>query len=170
MGTINYSTSDYITMAVKPYNVEDFKQDHDFMQLAQEQADECGESLDDYLNDELQRCYDADIRNIQSILDNYDFYYYHITIKPGYYEGFSLDIENNFGVAYNKWQDKQEAQKEITQIKKCLSECAGNGLVKCCPHWCTTYYNYGETCKAINEVIKEMREEVKHIPTTAQYF
>ena len=42
-------------------------------------------------------------------------------------------------------------------------------MVKCSPGWCTGYSNYKETITAINEVVKEIREEVKTIPTWAQY-
>lgn len=169
MGAINYETSDYITMAVKPYDVEDFKQDHDFMQFAQEQADEYGGSLEDCIYDQIQACYDSDFENIQAILDKYDFFYYHITIEPGYYEGFSLKIENNFPTAYDTWEDKRNAQKELTQVKKCLTDCADNGLMACLPGWCSTYYDRGDTIKAIGDTIKNMRAEAKETPTWAWY-
>lgn len=169
MGAINYETSDYITMGVKPYDVEDFKQDHDFMQFAQEQADEYGGSLEDCIYDQIQACYDSDFENIQAILGKYDFRYYHITIKPGYYEGFSLDIENNFLTAYDDREDKRDAQKELTQVKKCLIECANVGLVACMPGWCTAYYDREHTIKGISNAIKSMRAEAKETPTWAWY-
>ena len=170
MGAINYYTSDYITLGVKPYDAQDFAQDEDFMQDANDRISKYGWTLEECIDDEILCNYNADEDNVSYILQKYPFHYYSITIKPGYYEGFTLNIENNFSVAYDSWKDKREAQKELTQLKKCLLECAGVGLVKCCPGWYTTYYNYKETCKAINETIKEMREEVKHIPTTAQCF
>lgn len=169
MGAINYRTSDYITLAVKPCDVEDFKQDHDFMQFAQDQIDECGGSLEDCINDQIQICYENDLENIQAILAKYDFFYYHITIEPGYYEGFSLEIENNFPTAYDNWEDKRDAQKEITQVKKCLIECANVGLVVCIPGWCTAYYDRENTIKAIGDTIKNMRAEAKETPTWAWY-
>lgn len=169
MGTINYGTSDYITMAIKPYNVEDFKQDPDFIQFAQDQIDECGGSLEDCINDQIQACYENDLENIQAILDKYEFYYYHITIKPGYYEGFSLDIENNVCTAYDNFADKRDAQKEITQVKKCLIECANVGLVVCIPGWGSAYYDRGDTIKAIGDAITKMRAEAKETPTWAWY-
>lgn len=169
MGAVNYYTSDYITLGVKPYDAQDFEQDEKFIQAANDQIAEYGGTLEDCIYDEIQSSYEADESIVSCILEKYSFYYYHVIIKPGYSEGFTIDIENNFSVAYDSWKDKREAQKELTQLKKCLLECAGVGLVKCCPGWCTAYYNYEETCKAINETIKKMREEVKHIPTTAQY-
>ena len=170
MGAVNYYTSDYITLGVKPHDAQDFEQDEEFIRAANDQTAEYGGTLEDCIYDEIQSSYEADESNVSCILEKYSFYYYHVIIKPGYYEGFTLNIENNFSMAYDNWQDKREAQKELTQLKKCLLECAGVGLVKCCPGWCTTYYNYEETCKAINETIEKMRDEVKHIPTMAQYF
>ena len=143
MGAINYFTSDYITMGLRPYDRTDFENDLDFME--------------------------ADFANIETELNKHSFQYYHITIKPGYYEGFTLDIENNFPVAFDSWEDRKEANKEITEIKGFLIDCAGFGLVQCSPGWCTGYNDYKGTIVAIKAAIKEMREEVKRTPTWAQY-
>lgn len=144
MGAVNYSASDYITLAVKPYDLE----------------------LDPL---ELEDAYTEDRENVDYILSLYNLYYFHISVKPGYYEGFSLDIEYNFPVAFDNWEEKRDAQKEVTQIKKMLPEFAGVGLVKCVPGWCTSYSDYTGTCKAISSAVAEMREEVKSTPTWAQY-
>ena len=152
MGTINYKTSDYITIGLKPYDSDDF-------------IDENGDI--DY--DEMSSCYEADYDNIKYLLDKYNFYYYHITIEPGYYEGFSIDIENNFGLCHYDYESKREAQKEITQIKQFLIDCVNTGLRKVSPGWCTAYYNHDESIKAISEAIKEMREEVRTTPTDRTY-
>lgn len=151
MGAINYYTSDYITMGLCPYDIEDF-------------TDENGI---DY--DEIQFCYDCDYENIEAELNKHDFYYFHVAIKPGYYEGFTLDIENNFPVALDSWEDRNAANKEITEIKQFLIDCAGFGLVQCFPGWCTGYNDYNGTIKAIKNAIKEMRQEIKSVPTWAQY-
>lgn len=151
MGAINYYTSDYITMGLRPYDIEDF-------------TDENGI---DY--DEIQFCYDCDYENIETELNKHDFYYFHVTIKPGYYEGFTLDIENNFPVALDSWEDRNAANKEITEIKQFLIDCAGLGLVQCFPGWCTGYNDYNGTIRAIKNAIKEIRQEIKSVPTWAQY-
>lgn len=108
-------------------------------------------------------------KNIEIELKTHSFYYFHVVIKPGYYEGFTLDIENNFPVCYDSWEDKRAAQKEITELKQFLIDCAGLGLVKCSLGWCTGYSDYKGTIKAIKAAIKEMREEIKTVPTWAQY-
>lgn len=144
MGAVNYATSDYITMGILPYSTDMDEQ-------------------------EAQEAYSADWENVEHIIDRYNLYYYHVTIKPGYYEGFALDIENNYPIAFASWEDRRECQKEITQIKKLLIECAGVGLVSCRPGWCTAYDDYSGTVSAISAAVKAMREEVRATPTWTQY-
>ena len=148
MGTINYATSNYITIGLKPYDYEDFEDENENINY-------------DMMNEYYQDDYD----NIEVILNKYDFHYFHVVIKPGYYEGFSIDIENNYGVCYDSWQDRKEALKEATQIKLFLLECIDNGLCKCSPGWCTGYYDRVESVKAVKQAVKEMKEEIRSIPT-----
>ena len=151
MGAVNYGTSDYITMA---YNCNTEYAPDDFWNDENEQR----EFEISFLHDE-----------VKAELEKHSFYYYHIAIKPGYYEGFYIDIENNFPVALDSWQDRRDANKEITEIKRFLIECAGLGLVQCSPGWCTGYNDYKGTLKAIKAAIKEMRDELRTIPTWTQY-
>lgn len=166
MGTINYRTSDYITLGVRPYDIDDFKNDPDFIE---EMTESYGEINDDLIYDYISACYDDDCANIEYALDKWDFYYFHITVEPGYYEGFSLNIENNFPICFDCYDDKRSAQKEITGIRQFLRACAGLGLVKCTPGWCTGYYSYAETVKAIDAAICEMRDEVRNTPTWKKF-
>lgn len=152
MGAINYFTSDYITLGLRPYDTDDFTDENNNI---------------DY--DEINYCYECDYENIKRELEKHSFHYYHITIKPGYYEGFTLDIENNYPVALDGWEDRRDANKEITEIKQFLIACAGLGLVKCSPGWCTGYSDYNGTIQAIKAAIEEMRSELKTIPTWLQY-
>ena len=144
MGAINYRTSDYITLGIKPYD-----SDEDF--------------------EEIAFWYEDDFEEVSAILQKYDFWYYHVSIEHGYYEGFSVKISNNFPVAFDNWEDRRLANKEITEISRFLFECANFGLVACFPGWCTGYADYKDTIAAIKEAIKEMREEVKSTPTWRQY-
>lgn len=151
MGTINYKTSDYITIG---YNCD--WDSGDF------------ESWEEMENEKV-----FDIENtfseVNHILEKYNFYYYQVKLDPGYYEGFSIDIECNFGIAWDSWEDKREAQKEITQIKAFLTECIENGLCVVHPGWCTAYLNYSDSLQELKEAIAEMRLEAKTIPTWNQY-
>ena len=170
MGTINYRTSNYITMGINPPSACDLENDADFMEELREgynlaEDEDTAEAINDY----IYMIMDDDRANLETIRNKYNFYYFHIVIKSGYYEGFYLDIENNLSVCFDDYTEKQEAQKEITQIKAFLTECAGIGLVSVWPGWCTTYHDYKTTLTHINEAIKEMRDEVRSTPTWKQF-
>lgn len=169
MGTINYYTSDYITLGLKPYNYGDFENDAYFMEEAKAEIAEYGGTIEDCISNYIESYYEADYANVEAVLNKYQLWYYRVTIKPGYYEGFTLNIENNYCIALDSWKDRREMNKEITQIKQLLLECAELGLVACHPGWCTGYEDYNGTIKAIKTAIKEMRAEVKATPTWAQY-
>ena len=162
-------TSSYITMGLKPYDISDFENDKEVMLEIQKEIKKYGGTVESYISDLIDSYYESDRENIEDILSRYSFHYFRVTIEYGYYEGFSLDIENNFSVAFDSWEDKRAAQKEITSLKQCLLECAGCGLVACYPGWCPGYEDYKGTCKAIAAAIKGMREEVKITPTWLQY-
>ena len=145
MGTINYKTSDFITLG---YNCNYIDYD------------------DEFYNDDIQDLFDQ----LQDQLKKERFYYFHIAIEPGYYEGYFLDIEFNYSVCFDGWEDRKEAQKEITQIKAFLLNCSNN--FECCavsPGWCTSYYDYKDTLNKLNAAIKEMRQTVQFTPTYTQY-
>lgn len=169
MGTINYGTSDYITLGIKPYDYSDFENDTDFMEYINDQISEYGGSVEEYIYQTICDYEEEDYSNIESELKKHSFWYYHITIEHGYYEGFYLNIESNFPVAFDSWEDRRAANKEITKIKQCLIECAGMGLVEVWPGWCTSYKDYKTTIESINKAIRGMREEVKETPTWKQY-
>ena len=163
MGTINYKTSDYITMGARIQNYSDFENDTDFISWCNEEYPEI--PLHDMILDEIQNNYDSDKMNVETYLNQHDFSFYHVTIEPGYYEGFSIMIENNFPIAYDCWEDKKAAQKEITELKQFLLDCCGAGIAVVYPGWCTTELSYNDSVKAIKAAIKEIREESKRIPT-----
>ena len=140
MGTINYGTSDYITIG---YN--------------------CGDL--DYNDPFYWENIQEDFEELTYILGNYNFYYFHVVIKSGYYEGFYVDIEHNYTYCYDSGEDKRAAQKEITQIKKFLLSCLDFGCCSVYPSWCMGYANREQTLKDIDAAIYNMREEVKQTPT-----
>ncbi len=141
MGTINYKTSDYITLG---YNTNYIYYD------------------DEFHYDDLNYEYDE----IKSLLDKEYFYYFHVTLKPGYYDGFTIDIENNFSYCFNDYQEKLQALKEVTQIKNFLLYIVNNFNISVVyPGWCTSYGDYKKTISEINRAAKEMKSEIKFTPT-----
>ena len=167
MGTINYKTSDYITMGARIQNYSDFENDSCFLEEMKEEIDRCG--LENVIYSEIELNYNCDRLNVETYLNQHNFYFYHVTIEPGYYEGFSINIENNFPIAYNDREEKRQAQKEITELKQFLLDCAGAGIAVVYPGWCTTELSYNDSVKAIKAAIKEIREESKSIPTWLWY-
>ena len=141
MGAINYFTSDYITLG---YNCNNINYD------------------DDFYYDDINYEYDE----IAALLRNEFFYYFHITLNPGYYEGFTIDIEHNFSYCYDDYSEKLQALKEITRIKKFLFYIVNNFNISAVyPGWCTSYGDYNKTISEINAAAKVMRDEVKLTPT-----
>ena len=169
MGTINYRTSDYITLGIVPLNAYDLEQDAGFMDEISECAEAWQMDIDDAIYCYIRDTAEEDQANIQTELDKHRFYYFNIRIEPGYYEGFSLDIESNFPVAFDNWQDKREAQKEITEIRKFLRACVDLGLCEVWPGWRTSYKDRETTLHSIDKAVKEMREDARTTPTWAQY-
>lgn len=169
MGTINYKTSNYITLGIEPMSAYDLEQDPGFMDEITECAADWGMDIDEAIYSYIRDCEGEDRANIETELEQHHFYYYRVKIEPGYYEGFSLDIESNFPVCFNDWQEKREAQKEITEIKSFLLACVDLGLCEVWPGWCTSYKDRETTIKAVHKAVKEMREEARQTPTWLQY-
>lgn len=153
MGAVNYGSSDYITMG---YNCDTKYARDDFWKDEEEQQE--FEISFFFLHDE-----------VKEELEKHSFYYFHIVIKLGYYEGFYIDIENNFPIALDSWRDRKNANKEITEIKQFLIACAELGLMQCSPGWCIGYSSYNETMQAIKKAVVLMRDEIKNTPTFTQY-
>lgn len=145
MGAINYKTSDFVTIGYNCNNIDYDEPDY---------------------NDFIQDCYEQ----IEHLLKKENFYFFHISLEPGYYEGFSINIEFNFSICFDGWEDKKEAQKEITKIRAFLANCIND--FDCCvvhPGWCTGYENYENSWIQLNAAIKEMRRTVKTTPTWKNY-
>ncbi len=169
MGTVNYKTSDIITLGLRPYEPRDFELDPDFMEDARERCEENGCSLFDWIEGTINEYTEDDRQTAENIISRYSFEFFQVSIEPGYYEGFSLDIESNFPIAFNDWTEKREAQKEITEIKQFLLACVDLGLCQVWPGWCTKYQDRQTTIAAISEAVKEMREDARQTTTWSQY-
>lgn len=145
MGTINYKTSEFITIGYN-CNYIDYE--------------------DEYYNDIISDYYEQ----VKIRLDDEYFYYFHVTLEPGYYEGFYIDIEYNFPVCIDSYEDKTLAHKEITRIRAFLKECIED--FECCtvyPGWCTGYADYKKSLSELSAAIREMHDTVKATPTYNKY-
>jgi hypothetical protein len=125
MGAINYRSSEYISIGL------DVRLDRYDWEL------------------------DAIYQELMEIVKKYDWYYFHIEIISGYYEGFYINIDNNFPVEFDSWEDRRDAQKEVTQVKRFLNECVDKcGLIQYIPGWCMSYSTKAETKAAIKVAIQ----------------
>jgi hypothetical protein len=141
MGAVNYKTSDYITIG---YNLNDIDRVEPF--------------YSDFIED--------DYIQVKWLLEKQRFYYFNVKIEPGYYEGFTIDIENNFAYCFNDYLEKLDALKEATRLKKFLIEIVNDfNMVACYPGWCMGYSDYKTTLKEINNAIRELKSEIKTTPT-----
>jgi len=167
MGAINYNTSNYITMGIEPTHAWDLLEDPDFMQFC---AEEYPDSEPETIAEEHAQMYAEDEReNAEAIMNKYSFYYWHVVLKSGYYEGFYLDIEANFPIFFENCEERKEAVQEVAEVVKLLQELASVGLVSCSPWWCTTYKDYKGTLQDIRKAGKQMRDETKATPTWRTY-
>ena len=136
MSTINYGSSNYVNLGL---NLSlDIYQDFDNVQILAE--------------------------DVKNIIYNKHFQYFTVDIIPGYYEGFYLDIKYKDETFYN-YEEKKDAQKEVTKIKKMLYFLSNMDIVRYTPGWCTGYNTPQETKKDIANAIKQMRRDVKDTPT-----
>lgn len=144
MGAINYYTSDYITIGYN-LNYIDYE--------------------DEFYNDIISDYYDQ----VKYRLEQENFSIFTVELKPGYYEGFTIDLKLNY-CYFDDYIEKQEAQKEITRIKKFLLECIND--YECSvvfPGWCTSYKDYNESIKLLYIGVQEMRKAARNIPTYKNY-
>lgn len=141
MGAVNYKTSDYITIG---YNTNNIDYDEEFYH--------------EFIDDEYFQ--------VKELLKQQRFYYFNITVEPGYYEGFTIDIENNFSYCFNDYSEKQDAQKEVTRIKDFLLYIVDNfNMNVAYPGWCMGFGDYKTTISEIKAAVKEMKSEIKTTPT-----
>ena len=151
MGTINYRASDIITLGYQISCESDFS-DNDIEQIL-----ESGwEDIDEYIRFDTDNMFDI----CKEELDNYDFSWFNVELKNGYYEGFYLDLDTNYVMKYLEEEDKQEIREEIKKLKELLYKLLDYMNV-CSPWWCTTWYNYNDGKKMIDEAIDKLNKEIE---------
>lgn len=169
MGTINYGSSDIITLGVKPFELDDYLKNPYFVEWAQEWAQ--NGDFEELAYEQMERDYSFIAEIIQDIIDDYfNLEYFKLSIDPGYYEGFTLKIASDIPYYFDDYNERKDALKEVTQLKRCLLRCANSGLIECFPGWCTGYHDKKETVKSIRNATKQLREEVSNTLTERQYF
>lgn len=171
MGSINYHTSEYITLAVRPLEIDEVLQDPYFREWAENVgmsftgSNTMGALAIDWIYNDYQNIHNT----AKNIIDDYGFEWYELHLLPGYEEGYSIDIECCLPGHFDTYKDKKEAQKEVTQVKECLIRLVKEaGFCECFPSWSTDYSDVKDTIKGINAAIKLMRKEITITETERQ--
>ena len=147
MGAINYGTSTYICNI--GYNLNNDVADYE-------------EALDD------QRW---TAKEVQDYIDELSLCYYDIEIKPGYYEGFYLEISDIDDNYYSDCDCKQERAKELHKIGRALIHLTNYfGLVNYSPGWCNGYATTGDTIRRIKKAVKKEITKIYNTPKTAKIY
>lgn len=171
MGTINYKTSDIITIGQYPYDAWDFEHDPDFMEEARRQSEEYGDSIDDIIYQTIADYTEDDRDHAESIIDKYSFDFFTVKIEPGYYEGFSIDITNDLPSEYYPGE-RTQATQEVNDLYDLLHELITDAcLCEVWPGWCTKYQDQEHSLislrKARRELIAEINDTPDYIETEA---
>lgn len=171
MGSINFKTSKIITLATKYININETD--------IQEYKKEYEEINDEILTDEkaetllynyMADCMQEDFDEIDNLIKSYDFEFYSVKVASGHYEGFQLLIDNVY-LSYDTYKERQENQKELTQLKELLIKIIKDyGLRACYPSWCSGWKETEkETLKALRDGIKAERKAIKEKPYYKEY-
>ncbi len=147
MGTVNFMTSEYITIGLEPYDSDDF-------------LTEDGEVDYGYMEDQ----YREDFCTFDDALSGYDFDFFDVRIEWGYYDSFCILIEHNWGDCFDWKEDREEAEKEVDPLEKLLLECIDLGMCEVWPGWCTKYRTREESIQAVKKAMEELRKAIRETP------
>lgn len=132
MGTVNFGTSDIITLCIPPYDI---------------QNDDCKEN---YLVDDpygLERDFAEDV------IDRYHFENLELKLVPGYYESYYLNIE--ILQDWDNYDTMEIFNNDVDLLKKCLTALVRDArMCVVSPGWCPTYYNKADSLWEIEEAIE----------------
>ena len=136
MGAINYGSNDIINLG---YNL----------------------AHKDYDYDLCEDCY----KQVEWALERYCFNYYEVELKGGYYEGFYLDIQFKY-LYLEDYNEKLEALKEATRLKKFLEECINDyDMVVYYPGWLTGYEDKKTSLEMVENAIREEKKNIRLLKT-----
>lgn len=162
MGTINYQTSEVITLGTAPEDFEYVK--NDFCEANDVSPDEVNDSLIYDIISEDTLCQEIEAN---FLIDNYTFYWFRVNTKPGYYEGVQIIIEHELPEEFEIAGDKKDFLAECDTLQKLLLELHGIGFSVCHPWWCTTYEDYSTGRESIKNAIAELKTRATAVAVCA---
>ena len=165
MGTVNYKTSDIITIGLKPYEVWDFEHDPDFMKDAEYRCIENGCSIFNWIEGTINEYTEDDYNRAQETIDKYSFDFFTVSIEPGHYEGFSIDIRNNLPGEFYNDEEREEALNDADQLRELLITLVNDVcLVQVYPGWVTTYIDPAHSLTNVKKAMREVIAEINDTP------
>lgn len=156
MGTINFRTSKYITMAF-----ESIDMDKELLEVLKEESETYGGEVQDYIDAYIKDTEESDFENVRFILEKYSFRFFSVSQSCGYYDGSQIIIEKEYDAEDE--EEQAEELEEIESLRMLLHECNGVGMRACSPHWCTGWKDFDETADAIEDACDAMRKEVEEL-------
>jgi len=166
MGTINYKTSEFITLGYPVIGPWDIMQDEKYSVCKEEykaMAGEMGvEFTEDFIDSVLRIDGEEQFINAREIVEQYhpNLDLFTVKIDPGYYSGFSLIIDQEYCTLDDE-EERAEALEDIEQIEKVLvGLTVYAGMVQVYPGWCTAEKSFDETKEAIRNACDEMKRSV----------
>lgn len=103
--------------------------------------------------------------DIEYELSNYNFEFFKVELKNGYYEGFYIDIEFRF-LWLDNYKEKMQALKEATQLGRFLRMVIKDyGMVCYNADWVTTWYDKKTSLGMVKNAIREQKKLIKGLYT-----
>lgn len=165
MGTVNYKTSDIITLGIRPYEPSDFELDPDFMEEARRQSEKYGDDIDSIIYQTIADYTEDDRQTAENIISRYSFEFFQVSIEPGYYEGFSINISDDLPGEYWDADERQQALTDAANLGEMLKELVNDAcMVEVWPGWCTTYHDTDRTLKDIRKTIRCLIYDINDTP------
>lgn len=166
MGTINYGTNNIL--CTLGYNVSTNKyEDSDIKSIMRYKK--CNEETAiSILEDGWRETIDDLFFGVKHLF-NKPFTYYQVKVKPGYYEGFYIDIEDTYSCLDSN--DRIKMNKELTEIKDLMKlSIRLYDMVVCYPGWCNSYETSEQSLKDLQGYINAERNRIKNIPNPKEYW
>lgn len=167
MGTINYFTSDVITLVHDSSIYDrDFIRDECLLNDSDIDPDDVTDSdidfiIDNFINDQI-----SDLENYVDF-DAPSMEFFKLSVKYGYYEGAQLIIDDSTKYGFESTEERADALKEADTLKSVLLAVHEIGFCACFPSWCPKYYNHDETIEKIDNAINELKSRITNTAITA---
>ena len=119
------------------------------------------EHIDDYINN----LYEEDYSNAEERIKRAGrFDYFKVSIEPGYYEGLSIYIKDDFPFAWDDEAERETAKREAWRLGLLLDELNGLGFHGVWPGWCNKYFDYEQTEKSIAKAVAQIWQDIMETP------